>query len=131
MIRTLDQLGDGESKAGTKVEPKEATSTPKSRRLLCVACGNPVTTTLSRTEVSGQHHHVFCNPAGLVFEIGCFREAPGAAAAGPPENFFSWFPGYAWRVAICRNCLAHLGWAYGEDDFWGLILDRLVEEDED
>jgi hypothetical protein len=83
---------------------------------------------VASTEVSGSHRHTFCNPAGLVFEVGCFAEAPGCVAIGEASEFFSWFPGYAWRVGICRGCTAHLGWSYGEGpDFWGLVLDRLFE----
>ncbi len=124
-----DHTRDGKPVGATKTRQTPQDETPISRRLLCVACGHPITTARSRTEVLGQHAHIFCNPAGVVFELGCFRDAPGAVASGPAEHFFSWFPGYAWRIASCGNCLAQLGWAYGDADFWGLILDRLVEED--
>lgn len=25
---------------------------------------------------------------------------------------FSWFPGYAWQIANCTVCLAHIGWRF-------------------
>lgn len=102
------------------------------RRLRCRACGLPITSDRARVEIAGAHAHTFVNPAGLVFEIGCFRTAPGCVGVGPAEAFFSWFPGYAWRVQLCRGCGAHLGWSYGaRPDFYGLVLDRLADGDDD
>jgi len=100
------------------------------RRLVCRDCGNRVTRENWRIAVSGQHVHVFFNPHGLVFEIGCFDQAPGAAAMGPPSTEFTWFAGSAWRVAVCRACLNHLGWRFeGEcGAFFGLILSCLAPE---
>lgn len=73
---------------------------------------------------------MFVNPHGHVFEVGCFATAH-VRSIGPASHFFSWFPGYAWRVALCPGCGAHLGWAYGDDaGFFGLILPRLVEDAE-
>ena len=101
------------------------------RSLCCAACGSSITTERARIEVSGSHRHTFVNPHGFVFEIGCFGEAPGCAGLGPAEAFFSWFPGYAWRVVVCRGCGVHLGWSYGDPvDFWGLVLDRLCEHED-
>jgi hypothetical protein len=86
-----------------------------------------VATDDDRIDVCGAHEHIFVNPAGHVFRLGCFRGAPGARGWGEPTAFFSWFPGYPWRVAQCGQCHEHLGWAYGMPvDFFGLILDRLV-----
>ena len=44
---------------------------------------------------------------------------------------FSWFPGYAWMVGVCRGCGEHLGWLFVSADsrFHGLIADRLAEEE--
>jgi hypothetical protein len=97
--------------------------------ILCSACGNAVTSMDQRTVAGGKHCHVFCNPHGLVFELGCFLAAPGCAPSGPPSMEFTWFPGHAWRVAVCRSCAAHLGWRFeapGGSAFHGLILDRLA-----
>ena len=92
--------------------------------LRCRACEAEVARDDDRIEMSGAHAHTFVNPHGHVFEIGCFARAPGCAAIGPPSAFFSWFPGYTWRMAVCGNCHAHLGWSFG--DFFGLVLPRLV-----
>lgn len=114
--------------SGTTARARSTRSGDRGRALCCAACGAVITWEGARTEVGGAHRHTFVNPHGLVFEIGCFRHAPGCAGVGPAEAFFSWFPGYAWRVAVCRACQAHLGWSYGErPDFHGLVLDRLRE----
>ncbi|MEW5736399.1 MAG: cereblon family protein [Thermodesulfobacteriota bacterium] len=96
--------------------------------ILCRACGHVVTREESRISVSGAHRHSFFNPAGIVFVIGCFGDAPGLSFLGPSTPEFSWFPGYSWRLALCGSCSEHLGWLYTGPDkapFCGLILDRL------
>ncbi|MCH9686457.1 MAG: hypothetical protein K0V04_33800 [Deltaproteobacteria bacterium] len=114
---------------GTSTGRHRSSSEDRSDRLRCRACGEAITESDARTEIAGSHAHTFVNPAGLVFEIGCFARAPGCVGVGEPQPFFSWFPGYAWRVAACGGCRAHLGWSYGDGpQFHGLILDRLVTE---
>lgn len=112
MVRREDRAGDG------------------GRRLCCRVCRRPVTDTASRMAVAGAHRHTFTNPAGVVYEIGCFAGAPGCVAAGPLTADYSWFAGYRWCFALCADCGAHLGWRYkaGEGGFYGLILANLVEE---
>ncbi len=94
---------------------------------VCAACQLPVTQPVHRIEMAGSHRHVFVNPHGLDFEIGCFSVAAGAVAVGRATEQFSWFPGAPWRVACCRGCGIHLGWAYGRGgiDFFGLIFAAL------
>ena len=70
------------------------------------------------------------NPVGLVFHFGCFAEAIGCLIVGPDSLEYAWFPGFAWRYALCASCGEHLGWQFrnGETDrFFGLILNRLRE----
>jgi hypothetical protein len=69
------------------------------------------------------------NPASLVFVVRCFSRAEGALALGSPESEFSWFSGYAWQVAICGRCRAHVGWLYAGAGapFAGLIEERVRE----
>jgi hypothetical protein len=99
------------------------------RVLICAACEARITATSARREAAGRHEHVLFNPAGVQFRIGCFSSAPGCGGHGEVSDFFTWFPGYAWQVALCRGCGAHLGWSFrGEGDaFWGLVLPRLRE----
>ncbi len=118
----------------TGKEPDDApveADDPGGDLLLCRQCGHPVTKTGARTLIHGAHRHVFCNPHGHVFEIGCFHSAPGCAHLGPQTAEFTWFAGYAWQIAVCGACRAHLGWRYAHADgsvFYGLILQQLVEE---
>ena len=55
--------------------------------------------------------------------------APGCRFEGEFTQEFTWFPGYAWRFAMCRQCLAHLGWEYrgAASGFVGLIMTELRE----
>lgn len=102
------------------------------RRLLCRLCGRAITGERARAEIAGAHEHRKENPAGLVFRIGCFRAAPGCAPHGVAVAEHTWFAGYTWQIALCGGCQAHLGWRFlareQADGFYGLILDRLVEE---
>ena len=100
-------------------------------RQVCAVCRSPITTTAARDNVNGSHRHVFCNPGGYVYEIGCFSAAPGCGTVDQPSTEFTWFPGHAWQVAVCRSCLAHLGWKFlgRSSTFFGLILDRLRQSD--
>ena len=52
--------------------------------------------------------------------------------SGTPTDEHSFFPPFAWRMASCARCSAHLGWAFGaaeggEPQFAGLILTHLRE----
>ncbi|WP_051328395.1 cereblon family protein [Desulfatirhabdium butyrativorans] len=107
-------------------QPKAADREPPLR---CAACLEPVATGKDRIAVDGSHAHVFANPCGIVFEIGCFALAPGCGTVGEASDEFTWFPGYAWQIGVCGNCARHLGWRFASDGgnfFWALILDRLV-----
>ncbi len=97
------------------------------RGLVCAACEHPITDEAHRIDMAGAHEHTFVNPAGHAFRIGCFADAPGCAPRGAEEAAFSWFPGWAWQVALCARCGTHLGWGYRNAGgrFWGLILAAL------
>lgn len=102
-------------------------------RLLCSVCRQPVTSKEQRREMAGKMSHVCANPHGFVFEIGCFAQAWGCRGVGPYTTEYSWFPGYAWQIVQCRQCSSHLGWRFTPvqtegPGFYGLIMDRLVEE---
>lgn len=98
--------------------------------LLCRNCLQIISNPSERIEMHGSHKHTFANPQGIIYEIGCFKNANGCSYAGVPTDEYTWFRGFRWKVALCRNCLAHLGWLFistSNATFNGLILNRLVE----
>lgn len=98
--------------------------------IYCAACGHIITATKWKTERGSGHEHVFFNPAGMVFRIVCFKEAPGVAHHGTPSDEFTWFKGYDWQVATCLGCNDHLGWQFSnaDDVFFGLIKPNLTTQ---
>jgi hypothetical protein len=123
---------DGGKSGGAGSAPRE---TPETRAaeteapIVCRQCRHPVTRPQERVAMAGSHRHSFANPEGLVFEIGCFRQASGCRHAGSGSPEFTWFPGYRWRIALCSGCLVQLGWRFEsplQPDFSALILERLL-----
>ena len=74
----------------------------------CAACRSRIADDEAALEFAGADRHRFVNPAGVAFEIGCFREAR-CSAQGAPTLDATWFPGFAWTFAHCANCGEHLG----------------------
>jgi hypothetical protein len=98
----------------------------------CSTCNLKITPVSQAIKINNSHNHVFPNPAGLVFEIGCFLIAPGCHNSGSPTSECSWFGNYLWRFSGCSGCGSHLGWFYlnsgsssGRSSFYGLILAHL------
>ncbi|HCY86028.1 MAG TPA: hypothetical protein DHV36_12905 [Desulfobacteraceae bacterium] len=139
MIRSLNPVPypDGDlicKKAGEGTEVRSETLADEKEEpvILCRTCNHTVTKPEFRITVDQGSVHTFANPAGHVFEIGCFSEAQGCTAASPSSDEFSWFKGYVWRIGICRGCQAQLGWVFSAvkdaspPRFFGLILDQLI-----
>ncbi|MCK5716378.1 MAG: hypothetical protein KAH77_02735 [Thiomargarita sp.] len=97
--------------------------------IFCKMCQHPITFPENKIEINGQHRHVFSNPVGFSYEIGCFSLANGCINKGVASLEYTWFKGFFWRFAICSKCYSHLGWVYqsGNDSFYGLILETLEE----
>jgi hypothetical protein len=127
----MDMLEETQS-AATKAPPVEETDleerSKEEEALNCAACGQSITSTRHRSSVGGKFQHTVVNPAGILFEIGCFSEAEGCRELGPESDDFSWFEGYVWQVAVCTSCKAHLGWHFwsSDNEFYGLILNKLA-----
>ena len=121
----------GEEGDTTTFEKEAEDPSPEEEEyILCRRCHQAITKPAERIAMQGSHRHTFANPHGIVFEIGCFRNAKGCGYAGVASDDFSWFSGYSWRVCFCTMCLTHLGWMFslkGGHIFHGLILDRLIE----
>ena len=110
-------------------EPGDERAVEKDAPLLCAHCSAPVTSRDQAIEINGRHEHAFFNPAGIAYEIRCFRRAPGCLIQGDPTNEFTWFAGYRWQFSLCSTCLTHLGWFFSSLErppFYGLISNRLI-----
>lgn len=120
--------GSGE-RSSERLEPVEAET---GGVLVCRTCRSRITRRDLGMEINGRHRHVFFNPDGLVFELGCFASAKNLTPAGPETGEYTWFPGYRWQVVLCTGCSSQLGWRYVGDDggFFGLILKALMEEEQ-
>ncbi len=97
--------------------------------LRCAACRGRIAPERARTAVNGSHEHAFLNPSGLRFVVGCFAAAPGTVPEGERSTVWTWFPGHAWQIALCRTCGVHVGWSFHAPSgasFWGLIGDRIA-----
>ena len=97
----------------------------------CARCGTYMTRGALGIRMGGEHEHVVFNPAGRVFRVVCFKDAPGAVAVGNASDEFTWFKGFSWRIALCKSCDTHVGWMYEGTGspavFFGLIRTMLVE----
>jgi len=113
-------------KTDIKAESKAATDDA----VYCAKCGHLLMRMRWAVDIGG-HERVFINPAGRVYRIACFSEAPGATDVGTPTSEHSWFPGYDWNFALCLGCGQHLGWRFiGEAAppvFFGLIKTALTQ----
>ncbi len=117
-----------EQKRRENADTRLTEKTKKENRLFCAACRLPVTRQDERIPVQGGHEHRCTNPQGLSYHIGCFRAAAGCTTVGAARQEYTWFKGYAWRIALCAQCGAHLGWRFERagEYFHGLISDRLT-----
>jgi hypothetical protein len=100
-------------------------------KLFCASCHHWITSADWKIHMKEGHEHTVFNPAGAIYEIGCFRDAPGCWATGQASDDFTWFAGYKWHVALCEGCGKHLGWMFSGKStppvFFGLILNRLSD----
>lgn len=115
---------------GKEVSPEKTHEPELAERddaeLRCAQCEHPITRASLRTERHGKHEHAFMNPSGVPYRIALYSDAPGCAAYGEMESTFSWFPGHAWRIALCARCQTHVGWSFhGDASFFGLIVERI------
>ncbi len=96
--------------------------------IYCAACIYLVTQRRWRVARREAHEHTVFNPAGRLFDILCFKEAPGALPHGEACGDFTWFPGYLWKISTCHGCGTHIGCRFERADvFFGLIKTRLVD----
>jgi hypothetical protein len=103
------------------------TSTQDEKIIVCASCNYHITDPSKQIIVNQSFNHIFANPHGHVFEIGCFSQASGCILCSILSNEFSWFAGFSWQICICRYCSSHLGWGFSSDTkhFFGLIIEKL------
>lgn len=114
----------------SEIQSNHAEQSLRESGFYCAACLNYITRAEEKIRKQGAHQHVCTNPANRTFRIGCFREARGCTIVGHPTGEHTWFPGYAWAVALCGKCGEHLGWKFTalDDDFHGIILSKVLEK---
>ena len=100
---------------------------PQSQQALCCAiCEYPVTSESYAIPVAGSHLHYRENPQQQRYGFRCFSAAPGCRIIGEPTSEHSWFSGFYWQFAHCRQCGSQLGWYFvGEYEFYGLIDEQV------
>lgn len=56
----------------------------------------------------------YCNPAGYIHETLTVHKTleNSTRLVDRPSSEFSWFPGYAWQIAVCITCSSHIGWKF-------------------
>ena len=99
----------------------------------CFGCRGLVTYSDRLIRVNTSDRHLFVNPASVECDFRTFSDCPGALAHGGAIAAHTWFPGYRWRMAFCRQCGQHLGWHYEAvstfdrpREFWGILVSHLV-----
>jgi len=99
----------------------------------CAACRGLITHSDRLLLINASDRHFFLNPAGVECDFRTFSDCPGAVAHGGATEVHTWFPGYRWRMAFCRQCGQHLGWHYEAvstlerpREFWGILVSHLV-----
>lgn len=120
--------GDTDNLVVTEKKQKQDTITGKF--LLCRECLQIITNPSEKTGILGSHTHTFTNPNGIIFDIDCYKTAPGCGYVGQPSSEFTWFKGFMWKIAVCSACLTHLGWIFiakDKNSFLGLIQNRLIQ----
>lgn len=83
----------------------------------------------------------YCNPAGYIHETLTVHKTIDEEVlriVDRPSSEFSWFPGYAWQIAVCGVCSAHIGWKFTAltkhlkpKSFFGLSCKSLVVSPQD
>ena len=120
---------NGKSHIKSKSDPRSDSEirNEEKKTIYCRICFNEISDHSKEMIINGRFSHEFVNPANITYTIGCFSDAVGCTVQGIPTLEATWFPGYAWSFAGCRQCSEHLGWFFQNngDRFFGLILPKL------
>ncbi|ARU57903.1 MAG: cereblon family protein [Pseudomonadales bacterium] len=125
----LDRLVTPGSIEISAPETNAAESEKREPAVRCAHCNATITSEKYKTLIDGEFAHFQCNPTGNSFYFGCYSKAEGCQIIGQPSTEFSWFTGFAWRIALCNQCKSHLGWYFQQtatESFYGLILSQII-----
>jgi cereblon len=115
----LLRKGTSEQKPGSVDLPQQ--SDEAERCVRCKKCDHKLTN-LSIAPYEGTYR----NPFGVSFHVVFYSDASGVSDLGSPTTSGTWFPGYGWSYAQCRQCGEHVGWWWsGRGRFIGLIATRI------
>eukprot|EP00941_MAST-03F_sp_MAST-3F-sp1_P005501 g5501.t1 len=88
----------------------------------CCRCESPIAEAKDIFRMSENMLAAFVNPGGFVHETLTLKSVrilsnrdqiqTGVMFQGQPSEENSWFPGYAWTIAVCGVCGKHMGWRF-------------------
>ncbi len=115
------------------LKEQEEEESQEEQRILCAGCRAHVCNQdlVWRPEGSVQ---AYANPQGHLRQIITVRRAWNLSFEAWATAEFTWFSGYAWRIAGCSTCQAHLGWRYEAESgqepsvFFGLLTNAIARE---
>ena len=87
--------------------------------LLCRECDRPIASMHNCvTMTEREQDTVFVNPGGASHGLTCVSavEQKRLLYVGQPSTQFSWFPGFAWTIMVCRHCGVHMGWRFSRPE---------------
>ncbi|SPD75528.1 hypothetical protein PITCH_A640071 [uncultured Desulfobacterium sp.] len=107
-----------------------------SKVYLCIFCGGLIAHSDRSLILKGNKRHLFINPSGINCDFYTFSACPGVIAPGPATEAHSWFSGYGWKMAFCRQCRQHMGWQYNAvlksavpAVFWGILVEHVITKE--
>jgi len=106
------------------------------------AISSPMALSQANSTIDGVTYFIqeFINPAGFKFKVVQFnRDDILIVEADKKQKAVTehtWFPGYGWKIAVCKHCGAFMGWIFepatltqyfADDDrhFVGVIIDHI------
>lgn len=115
-------------KVSAAIDTSTGTQSSEEEIIVCANCNYKITDPSCRIIVNDSFSHVFANPHGHVYEIGCFSKAEGCISSSEFSGEFTWFPGFSWQTGVCLSCATHIGWIFSgaTEKFYGLILEKLI-----
>ncbi|XP_045530007.1 protein cereblon-like [Pieris brassicae] len=102
--------------------------------LCCVSCSTEIARRENMFAMSTEGvHSNYINLGGYMHDLVTVTQTQNIQLSGPASAEFSWFPGYAWSIALCVCCMAHVGWRFDAlkravrpSQFFGLCRNNVV-----